>query len=479
MAAPGNAIDGMVQCSPLAKHMVEGERDTCTAKNQRLITLTDKSMVERAFLAAVDTGRDDALWSAEDSIAELASLARTAGAEVVGSMVQRLRRPDSATYLGKGRANELAQLRQELPFDLVIMDDELTAAQQRNLESLTGSRVIDRTALILDIFAQHAHSREGLLQVELAQLEYRLPRLTGHGQAMSRLGGGSRGASGGVGGAIGTRGPGETKLEIDRRRIRARIAELRAELEGVRKQRNVVRSQRSAQLIPIVAIVGYTNAGKSTLFNALTSSEVLAENKLFATLDPTTRHVTLPTHQEILVTDTVGFIQKLPTSLVAAFRATLEEVTEADILLEVVDITHENAIEQSQTVNDVLVELGAADKPRVTALNKVDRLADPDEVDTTLFPNAVPISAVTGFQLQTLLFKVSDVIAASLDPVHVLLPFERGDLVEVFHRRGRVASERPEIEGTLIEGQLPHALVALFEPYRILNRRISRPGAQR
>jgi GTPase len=436
-------------------------------------------MVERAFLAAVDTGRDDALWSAEDSIAELASLARTAGAEVAGSMVQRLRTPDSATYLGKGRANELAQLRQELHFDLVIMDDELTAAQQRNLESLTGSRVIDRTALILDIFAQHAHSREGQLQVELAQLEYRLPRLTGHGQAMSRLGGGSRGASGGVGGAIGTRGPGETKLEIDRRRIRARIAELRAELEGVRKQRNVVRSQRSAQLIPIVAIVGYTNAGKSTLFNALTSAEVLAENKLFATLDPTTRYVKLPTHQEILVTDTVGFIQKLPTSLVAAFRATLEEVTEADILLEVVDITHENAIEQSQTVNDVLVELGAADKPRVTALNKVDQLADPCEVDTTLFPNAVPISAVTGFQLQTLLFKVSDVIAASLDPVHVLVPFERGDLVEVFHRRGRVASERAEMEGTLIEGQLPPALVALFEPYRILNRRISRSGAQR
>jgi GTPase len=431
--------------------------------------------VERAFLAAVDTSRDDALWSAEDSILELASLARTAGAEVVGSIVQRLHRPDSATYLGKGRANELAVLREELNFDLIILDDELTAAQQRNLEALSGSRVIDRTALILDIFAQHAHSREGQLQVELAQLEYRLPRLTGHGQAMSRLGGGSRGASGGVGGAIGARGPGETKLEIDRRRIRARITELRSELEGVRKQRNVVRSQRSAQLIPIVAIVGYTNAGKSTLFNALTSAEVLAENKLFATLDPTTRYVKLPTHQEILVTDTVGFIQKLPTSLVAAFRATLEEVTEADILVEVVDITHENAIEQSQTVNDVLVELGAAAKPRVTALNKVDKLADPGEVDTTLFPNAVPISAVTGFQLQALLFKVSDVIAASLDPVHVLVPFERGDLVEVFHRRGRIKSERPELEGTLIEGKLPHALVALFEPYRILNRRISRP----
>src|SRR5215467_6607695 len=388
-----------------------------TAKNHRVIASTDRQGVERAFLAAVDIDRDDVLWSVEDSINELASLARTAGAEVVGQVVQRRHSPDLATYLGKGRAHELAELRRELGFDLLIMDDELTAAQQRNLENLTEVRVIDRTALILDIFAQHAHTREGQLQVELAQLEYRLPRLAGQGQAMSRLGGGSRGANGGVGGAIGARGPGETKLEIDRRRIRTRLAELRRDLESVRKQRSIVRSQRSAQVIPIVAIVGYTNAGKSTLFNTLTSAEVAAENKLFATLDPTTRYLKLPTHQEILVTDTVGFIQKLPTSLVAAFRATLEEVTEADILLEVVDITHENAIEQSQTVNDVLVELGAADKPRVTALNKVDRLADPSEVDTTLFPNAVPISASTGFGLNELLVKVGEVISQALDPV--------------------------------------------------------------
>jgi GTP-binding protein HflX len=426
--------------------------------------------VERAFLAAVDIDRDDVLWSVEDSINELASLARTAGAEVVGQVVQRRHTPDLATYLGKGRAHDLVELRRELDFDLLIMDDELTAAQQRNLENLTEVRVIDRTALILDIFAQHAHTREGQLQVELAQLDYRLPRLAGQGQAMSRLGGGSRGANGGVGGAIGARGPGETKLEIDRRRIRARIAELRRDLESVRKQRSIVRSQRSAQVIPIVAIVGYTNAGKSTLFNTLTSAEVVAENKLFATLDPTTRYLKLPTHQEILVTDTVGFIQKLPTSLVAAFRATLEEVTEADILLEVVDITHENAIEQSQTVADVLAELGAADKPRVTALNKVDRLADPGEVDTSLFSNAVPISATTGFQLRELLNKVGEVITSSLHPIEVLLPFQRGDLVEAFHRRGHVASEHAEAGGTRIDGQLPRALLGLFEPYRSLRR---------
>jgi GTPase len=433
-----------------------------------MITLTGKNTAERAFLAAVDTDRDDALWSAEDSISELASLARTAGAEVVGNLVQRLRTPDQATYVGKGRAHELAELRLQLEFDLLVMDDELTATQHRNLESLTEARVIDRTALILDIFAQHAHTREGQLQVELAQLEYRLPRLAGRGQAMSRLGGGSRGASGGVGGAIGARGPGETKLEIDRRRIRARIAELRRELETVRQQRRVARGQRSAQAIPTVAIVGYTNAGKSTLFNTLTAAEVLAENKLFATLDPTTRHVKLPTHQEILVTDTVGFIQKLPTSLVAAFRATLEELTEADLVLEVVDISHENAIEQSQTVAEVLAELGAAEKPRVTALNKVDRLTDPGEVDRSLFPNAVPISASTGFGLTELLVKVGEVISQSLDPVRVLLPFQRGDLVEVFHRRGHIASERTEPEGTRIEGQVPHSLLGLFAPYREL-----------
>ena len=408
------------------------------------------------------------MWSADDSLSELASLARTAGAEVLGTMAQRLRSPDQTTYLGKGRANELAQLQRELDFDLVIVDDELSPSQQRNLEEIVDARVIDRTALILDIFAQHAHTREGQVQVELAQLQYRLPRLAGRGREMTRIGGGSRGSGGGgVGGAIGVRGPGETKLEIDRRRIRSRIAELRRELETIREHRGQRRRERTSKAIPVVAIVGYTNAGKSTLFNKLTDAGVLAENKLFATLDPTTRQVILPSHGEVLMTDTVGVIQKLPTSLVAAFRATLEEVIEADILLEVVDITHENAIEQSETVSDVLAELGAEDKPRVTALNKIDLLSDPTQLDTSLFPNAVPVSALAGSNLRELLVMVGEVIAAGMIPVRVRIPFDRGDLTEIFHRRGHVVEEQQDADGTVLRGGLPRPLLGMFAPYRL------------
>ncbi len=446
-------------------------KETSTPKNGSLINLTADNPTERAFLAAVEPQHTDALWSAEDSLEELASLARTAGAEVAGTMIQHLRMPDRTTYLGKGRANEIATLRDELGFDLLILDDEVSPSQQRNLEDVTGVRVIDRTALILDIFAQHAHTREGQLQVELALLEYRLPRLAGRGRDLSRVGGGSRGASGGVGGAIGVRGPGETKLEVDRRRIRSRIAELRRELDAVRQQRGLLRRQRNAKAIPVVAIVGYTNAGKSTLFNTLTSAAVTAEDKLFATLDPTTRHVVLPSHGEVLMTDTVGFIQKLPTNLVAAFRATLEEVVEADVLLEVVDVTHPNAIEQSATVADVLAELGAADKPRVTALNKIDLLAHPDEIDTALYVNAVPVSAATGAGLRELLSRVGNVIAEGMVPVRVLVPFERGDLVEAFHRRGNVQQEQQDETGTHIEGALPGPLLGVFAPYRLLGAR--------
>ncbi len=422
---------------------------------------------ERAYLVAVEHEDEENMWSVEDSLDELASLARTAGAEVAGKMIQRLRHPDVATYLGKGKVQELSDLEKYLGFNLVIFDDELSPSQQRNLEKALNARVIDRTALILDIFAQHARTREGRLQVELAQLEYRLPRLAGSGTEMSRLGGGSRGAASGVGGAIGVRGPGETKLEIDRRRIRGRISELREEIEAVRESRQIHRRQRAGQAIPVVAVVGYTNAGKSTLFNALTEASVVAENRLFATLDPTTRHILLPGNQEALLTDTVGFIQKLPTHLVAAFRATLEEVTDADILLEVVDVSHENAIEQSETVREILEELHAGEKPRLTALNKIDLLDDVRELDTTLYPNAVPVSALKGIGLENLREKIAQVLAESMHTVQVLIPYNRTELVELFHRRGRVAREEHTPEGTLLTGRLPRVLSGYYSPYYI------------
>lgn len=402
-------------------------------------------------------------------MSELGTLARTAGADVIGTMIQRLRHPDVATYIGKGRAQELSGLEKQLGFELVICDDELSPSQQRNLEKFLEVRVIDRTALILDIFAQHARTREGRLQVELAQLEYRLPRLTGRGVTLSRQAGGSRSAGGaggtGAGGAIGVRGPGETKLEIDRRRIRSRISDLRESIEQVREQRTLHRQQRASQAIPVIAVVGYTNAGKSTLFNALTEADVVAENKLFATLDPITRHVVLPGNQETLFTDTVGFIQKLPTKLIAAFRATLEEVTDADLLLEVVDVSHENAIEQSETVNDVLQGLDVGDKPRVTALNKIDLLDDPREVDTSLYPNTVPISALKHSGLEALLEKISQVLADSMEAVQVIIPFNKSELVELFHRRGHVEQEEHRPSGTYLTGRLPRSLKGYYKQY--------------
>jgi GTP-binding protein HflX len=297
-------------------------------------------------------------------------------------------------------------------------------------------------------------------------LEYRLPRLTGRGVEFSRQAGGTRSAGGtGAGGAIGVRGPGETKLEIDRRRIRGRIAELREDIESVREQRLIHRQQRAAQAIPVVAVVGYTNAGKSTLFNALTQADVLAENKLFATLDPVTRHEMLPGNQEVLFTDTVGFIQKLPTKLIAAFRATLEEVIDADLLLEVVDVSHENAIEQSETVNDVLHDLDAGEKPRVTALNKVDLLDDPEELDISLYPNAVPVSALKHTGLDALREKIAQVLADSMEFVQVVIPYAKGELVELFHRRGHVDQEEHRPEGTFVSGRIPRSLQGYYSPY--------------
>jgi GTP-binding protein HflX len=308
-------------------------------------------------------GRRDghARWSGEASLEELALLADTAGAEVVGSTVQRLETPNPATYIGKGKVLEVVAQRVRSDYSTVIFDDELSPSQQRNLEGALDVKVLDRTALILDIFAQHARTREGRLQVELAQHEYILPRLRGQWSHLERLEG-----------RIGTRGPGETQLETDRRLIRNKISALKRQIEQVRTQRALHRRQRARQGVPVVSLVGYTNAGKSTLMHALSGADVLVEDRLFATLDPVTRRIHLPSGGGVLLTDTVGFIQKLPTQLVAAFRATLEEMEEATLLLHVIDITHPDAEQQARTVEDTLTDLGLQDRPRVTVLNKVD-----------------------------------------------------------------------------------------------------------
>jgi GTP-binding protein HflX len=437
-----------------------------TAKQERTIETGANGRQEHAFLVAVESDALESLWSVEDSLSELKALASTAGADVVGTMIQRLHHPDVATYVGKGRAQELSEIEKQLVIDLVIFDDELSPSQQRNLEKMLDARVIDRTALILDIFGQHARTREGRLQVELAQLEYRLPRLSARGAGLTQQAGGSRSAgAAGVGGAIGVRGPGETKLEMDRRRIRGRISDLREDIESVREQRQLHRQQRADQAIPVIAIVGYTNAGKSTLFNALTEAEVVAENKLFATLDPITRHQLLPGNQEVLYTDTVGFIQKLPTRLIAAFRATLEEVKDADLLLEVVDVSHENAIEQSETVIDLLRDLQVGEKPRVTAMNKIDLLDDPSELDLSLYPNAAPVSALKRTGLNALREQVAQVLADSMEVVQVLIPYAHSDLVELFHRKGHVDLEEHRAEGTFLSGRIPRTLKGFYRQY--------------
>jgi GTP-binding protein HflX len=307
-------------------------------------------------------------WPAEDSLDELAQLAGTAGAEVVGRLVQRLHRASKTHYLGKGKLEELVALRVSTGYGVVIFDDELSPLQQRNLEDALEVKVIDRVALILDIFAKRAHTREGQLQVELAQHQYLLPRLAGQWSHLERLGGG-----------IGTRGPGETQLETDKRIIQRKIHRLRNQIDDIRKHRQLYRQQRQRTGIPVVAIVGYTNAGKSTLLNALSHADVFVEDKLFATLDPTTRRLTLPDKITVLLTDTVGFIHKLPPAIITAFKATLEELAEASLLLHVVDLTSRNAAEQCQVVEDILDELDLREKPRVTVLNKIDLLLPDDK----------------------------------------------------------------------------------------------------
>jgi len=426
---------------------------------------------ERAFLVGVDLFQEKTFLPLEDSLTELALLSDTSGLDVVGELTQKLDRPHVKTYIGPGKVDELKALVEETTSQVVIFDDELSPRHQRELQEALGEnvKVLDRTALILDIFAQHAHTSEGMLQVELAQYEYYLPRLTGQWTHLERQAGGGGGRAGSTGG-VGLRGPGETQLEVDKRAIRKRIAHLKRELEKVEAHRERYRSQRKRSRIPTVALVGYTNAGKSTLLNRLAKSDVYVANQLFATLDPTTRRVELPGGYQALCTDTVGFIQKLPTSLVEAFHATLEEIVEADLLLHVVDISHPNALNQYQSVEDTLDQLGAHHIPVVTALNKVDRLRNPEAAKAAVShfsSKAVTISALTGNGISDLLRVMQEELYETYTPILVKLPYQQGALISLFHEAGQVERIEHGRGGVVMQGRIPGRLVAQFNDWQV------------
>lgn len=429
--------------------------------------------VERGFLVGAEVKTARPLLSLDASLDELELLASTAGIKVVGRATQHMRQIDPATFIGSGKAQEVRDAVAEAEANVVIFDDELSPRHQRELDELFGEdvKIIDRSALILDIFAQHARTREGALQVELAQYEYRLPRLTRQWTHLARQagGGGGRGGTGGVG----LRGPGETQLEADRREIGRKISKLKEEIEAVRAHRSRHRMQRSKQGVPVVALVGYTNAGKSTLLNKLTGADVYAANQLFATLDPTTRRLALPGGKSVLLSDTVGFIQKLPTTLIAAFRATLEEVIEADIILHVVDVAHPNVRQQIETVEDTLAEIELPRLPRILALNKVDLLHgepipplsdDPTRLDNYLA--VVPLSARSGRGLDQLMVEIENVLREAMVPIDVTLPYKRGDVISVIHQQGVVDLEEHQGDGVHLKAHVPPRLAALLREER-------------
>lgn len=423
---------------------------------------------ERAFMVGVEFHGEEHLLNLEDSLVELELLADTAGLDVVGSTTQKLDHPNPQTFVGSGKVEEIQALVEETGAEVILFDEELSPRHLRELEGIFKNdiRILDRTALILDIFAQHADTREGSLQVELAQYEYRLPRLTRAWTHLARQAGGGAGRSGSVGG-VGLRGPGETQLEVDRRDVRRRIDHLKAELEKVRTHRQQYRARRKRSQIPLVALVGYTNAGKSTLLNRLSSAEVYVANQLFATLDPTTRRVELPGGRTTLLTDTVGFIQKLPTALVAAFRATLEEIAEADLLLHVVDITHPNAMAQSEAVYQTLAEIEAGHIPVLTVLNKIDQLNDPAGARQALeaFPSSTAISALTGEGIGDLLAAMNQLLFETYVETSLRLPYQQGQLISLFHEHGQVDKIEHERGGVVLHGRLPLRLLARFQQF--------------
>jgi GTP-binding protein HflX len=441
-----------------------GERSRATVVRDEHGLVSTAPLEERAVLVAVELNGVPTLLSVQDSLDELGLLAKTAGLSITGRLTQKLDAPNPATLLGSGKVEELRMLVTELGANVVIFDDELSPRQQRELEKELGEqiKVLDRTALILDIFASHARTREGAVQVELAQYEYRLPRLT---RAWTHLARQSGGRAGGSAGGVGVRGPGETQLEVDKREIGRRISFLKRQLIDIAKHREQYRSQRRESATPIIALVGYTNAGKSTLLNAIAHSDVIAEDQLFATLDPTTRRIELPSDRYAMLSDTVGFIQKLPTMLVASFRSTLEEVNEADL-------SHPNREEQIAAVEEVLEELGAGHKPVLVALNKVDRLRkltpewETIVAETKLsVPHSVVVSAQTGEGLPALLEAVDQSLRSKMAPIHVLIPYERGDLVALVHEHGYIEETTHTEEGTHLIGYVPVELAGRFVRY--------------
>lgn len=413
-------------------------------------------MSERAILIGMEWGRNDSLWTVDDSLEELKQLADTAGATVIKKFIQKRPKPDPAFFIGRGKVQELALYAQQENIDLCIFDDELSPAQQRNIESVMGIRILDRTALILDIFAQRARTNEGKLQVELAQLQYTLPRIMGKGLMLSRLGGG-----------IGTRGPGETKLEVDRRRIRDRIAFIKDQIEKVKAVRSLHRSKRKKNNVFEVSLVGYTNAGKSTLLNTLTNSAIYAKDQLFATLDPTTRQLTLPNKQEIIITDTVGFIQRLPHQLIAAFRSTLEVVTEADLLVHVIDVSHELYKEQAAAVHEVLKEIGAETKPVITVYNKIDKLPPDSKLADRLAleEDTVCISAAKKLNLESLQQMIESHLKSKAVEVILCIPYAETAKAAQLHETANVLEQEYTENGAVMKVILPVEDLEAYNEY--------------